>query len=78
MMGKNKGLHMVTFTLLLIGGLNWLLVGLLKWDVGMLFGGQMATVSRVIYVLVGLSALYELFSHKGCCKMCGGDMKPMM
>lgn len=46
--------------LLVIGGLNWLLVGLLSWDIGMLFGGQTALVSRVIYVLVGLSALMAL------------------
>ena len=64
---------MVTWLLLVVGGLNWLLVGLFKWDVGMLFGGQMAGVSRVIYVLVGLSALIELFTHKGCCKKCSGS-----
>ena len=75
MMGKNKGLHMVTFLLLVVGGLNWLLVGLFSWDIGMLFGGQAMMISRVIYVLVGLSALYELFSHKGCCKMCGMENK---
>lgn len=46
--------------LLIIGGLNWLLVGLLGWDIGELFGGQTAIVSRVIYVLVGLSALVAL------------------
>lgn len=61
---------MVTWLLLIIGGLNWLLVGLFKWDIGMLFGGQMAMVSRVIYVLVGLSAIVELVSHKSCCKKC--------
>ncbi len=71
-MMKGKGLHMVTFLLLVIGGLNWLLVGLFKWDVGMLFGGQGAAISRVIYVLVGLSALVLLFGHKKDCKMCGG------
>lgn len=69
-MVKGKGMHMVAFTLLVIGGLNWLLVGLFKWDIGMLFGGQMAAVSRVIYVLVGLSALAILFGHKKDCKMC--------
>lgn len=67
-----KGLHMVTFLLVLIGGLNWLLVGLFSWDVGMLFGGQGATVSKVVYVLVGLSALAELFMHAKVCKMCTG------
>ena len=46
--------------LLIIGGLNWLLVGLLGWDIGNLFGGQDAVVSRIIYILVGLSALLAL------------------
>ena len=46
--------------LLIIGGLNWLLVGLLSWDIGSLFGGQEALISRVIYILVGLSALVSL------------------
>lgn len=64
-------MHLVTFVLLIVGGLNWLLVGLFGWDVGQLFGGMGAAVSRVIYVLVGLSALYELFTHKKSCKMCG-------
>ncbi len=53
--------HMLAKLLLIIGGLNWLLVGLFGWDIGMLFGGMEAMVSRVIYVLVGVAALYELF-----------------
>ena len=77
-----KALHMTAWILVIIGGLNWLLVGLFQWDVGMLFGGMAAIVSRVIYVLVGLSAIYELFTHKNNCKMCGtsGNMmnKPTM
>ena len=52
---------MLAKLLLIIGGLNWLLVGLFGWDIGMLFGGMEAMVSRVIYVLVGVAALYELF-----------------
>lgn len=48
--------------LLIIGGLNWLLVGIFKWDVGSLFGGMDALISRVIYVLVGLAAVYKLFN----------------
>ena len=65
-----KALHTITWILLIIGGLNWLLVGLVCWDVGHLFGGMGATVSRIIYVLVGLSALIEIFSHKKRCKDC--------
>lgn len=54
----------VAYWLVIVGGLNWLLVGLLGWDVGELFGGQGAIVSRVIYILVGLSALLMLFKPK--------------
>ena len=61
---------MLAFILLVVGGLNWLLVGLFGWDLGQVFGGQMAMVSRVIYVVVGLAALYEVFTHKGNCKAC--------
>ena len=70
-------MHAVTFILLAIGGLNWLFVGLFQWDiVGKLFGGMDSTVSRIIYVLVGLSAIAEIAMHKKSCKMCGE--KPMM
>ena len=63
-------LHKVAFLFLVIGGLNWLLVGLLGWDIGSLFGGQEAVISRIIYVLIGLSALVELFAHKKSCREC--------
>ncbi len=65
-----KGLHMVSWILLVIGGINWLLVGIAGWDVGSLFGGQTAVISRIIYVLVGISAVIELVSHKKSCKAC--------
>ena len=63
-------LHYVTFALLVIGGLNWLLVGLFGWDIGQIFGGQMAIISKIIYILVGLSAIYEAATHKQNCKIC--------
>ncbi|HLC89781.1 MAG TPA: DUF378 domain-containing protein [Patescibacteria group bacterium] len=65
-----KKLHWLTYTLLIIGGLNWLLQGLFQWEVGMIFGGQTAMISRVIYVLVGLSAIYEVSIHKKSCRFC--------
>ncbi len=64
-----KILHKVSWILVIIGGLNWLLVGLFSWDVGMIFGGQGAIISRIVYVLVGLSAIYLIFSCKNCCKV---------
>ncbi len=65
--------HIIAFILLIIGGLNWLLVGAISWDIGMLFGGQGMIVSRIIYILVGLAALFELFTHKNTCKMCSAS-----
>lgn len=63
-------LHTVTFILLIIGGLNWLILGLFGWDIGQIFGGQSAFISQIIYVLVGLSAIYEVINHKKTCKNC--------
>jgi uncharacterized membrane protein YuzA (DUF378 family) len=64
---------MLAFLLLVVGGLNWLLVGLVGWDVGELFGGQEAMISKIVYILVGLSALFEIFTHKSMCKACAGN-----
>ena len=65
-----KALHMVSFTLLIIGGLNWLLIGLFNYDlVGGVFSFSGMLV-RLIYILVGLSAVYLIFTHKKSCKEC--------
>jgi uncharacterized membrane protein YuzA (DUF378 family) len=70
-----KVLHIIAFILLVIGGLNWGLIGLggfagANWDVlGMLLG-SMPQVLWVVYVLVGLSALWLAFTHGKDCKMC--------
>lgn len=68
-----KALHSIAFILVIIGGLNWLLVGILKWDVGAIFGGQAAIISRIVYILVGLSAIYLVTTHKKTCKNCSTD-----
>lgn len=45
--------------LLIVGGLNWGLVGLFEFDlVAFLFGGQTAVLSRIVYVLVAISAIW--------------------
>ena len=52
---------MDTFALILsiIGALNWGLVGIFRFDlVAWLFGGQTATVSRILYTLIGLAGLW--------------------
>lgn len=65
-----KILHGVAFCLVIIGGLNWLLVGVIGWDIGNLFGGQSMMIPKIIYILVGLSAIYLVVSHKKDCKQC--------
>jgi uncharacterized protein len=61
--------HMVAFILLVVGGLNWLLVAFDMNLVDMIFGAG-STLAKAVYVLVGLSALYEIVTHKGHCTMC--------
>ena len=52
-------LDKLALTIVIIGAVNWGLVGLFEIDaVAFLFGGQTATVSRVVYALVGLAALW--------------------
>lgn len=51
-----KGLGLVALLLVVIGALNWGLVGLAQFDlVAFLFGGQSATISRLVYSLVGVA-----------------------
>lgn len=70
MMEKHKGLHMLTFTLLAIGGLNWGIFAITGWEIGQIFGGMDEIISKVIYILVGLSAVYEIVMHPKHCRMC--------
>jgi uncharacterized membrane protein YuzA (DUF378 family) len=74
------GIHTVTFFLLIVGGLNWLILALFNWDISELFGGMDSTAAKVVYVLVGLSAIYESATH-GRCRDCKpdsmGQAKPM-
>jgi len=59
-MKKMGTLDWIAFILVVIGGLNWGLIGFFKWDlVGAIFG-DMTAISRIVYALVGLSALYLL------------------
>lgn len=57
---------------LIIGGLNWGLFGLFGFDLIRFIFGEMTLVSRVIYVLVGLAAVYEIFASFGLMKMPSG------
>lgn len=66
-----KALHSIAFILVIIGGLNWLLVGLGVGDVVAYLG---SVISTIVYILVGLSALLLAFTHKKTCKNCDSSM----
>ena len=52
-------LDRIALFLLIVGGINWGSLGLFRFDiVAWIFGGQAALVSRIIYALVGLAALW--------------------
>ena len=59
-----KSIDVIVAVLLVVGGLNWGLVGLMSFDlVGSVFGSMSAS-SRVVYIVVGLSAIYQAWQWK--------------
>lgn len=53
-------LNLITLLLIIIGGINWLLVGAFDFDLVAAIFGEGSGLSRIIYVLVGLSALWQI------------------
>jgi hypothetical protein len=71
-----KVLHGIAFVLVIIGGLNWGLVGLggfanADWDVVHMILGAWPSVEWLVYLLVGVSALVLVATHKRDCRVCG-------
>lgn len=56
-----KTLHWIALILLIVGGLNWLLIGVFDFNLVAAIFGDMTPLARVVYTLVGLAALYTLF-----------------
>lgn len=50
----------ITLLLIIVGGINWGLVGLIGFDLVAAIFGEMSMLSRIVYVLVGVSALWQL------------------
>jgi uncharacterized membrane protein YuzA (DUF378 family) len=71
-------LHMVAWILVMVGALNWGLVGLGgfmggNWNLVNAILGGWPMLEWLVYVLVGASAVYEIMTHKANCKVCGGS-----
>ncbi len=65
--GKCGGCN-AAWWLLLVGGLNWGLVGLFDWNLVEVVFGSWPWLVKIVYILVGLSALMALMGN--ACKMC--------
>ena len=69
-----KKLHVISFILIIVGALNWGLIGFFDWNlVSSIFGS--GGLERTIYALVGIAAIIELIGMKKCCKG-KGDSSP--
>jgi len=67
-------LHIVAFSLAMVGALNWGLVGLLDFNLVEMLLGSWPGLVKVVYILVGASAVYVFAGHKDDCKICGEMM----
>jgi len=65
-----KALHSATFILTVVGALNWGLVGLFNYNLVHSLLGSFG-VEQLVYILVGLSAVVIILTHKTTCKYCG-------
>lgn len=71
-MKMNKNVHMVTYSLMVVGALNWGLVAFLNFNLVNTLLGSWPGVEKLVYILVGASAVYEFVMHKETCKLCSG------
>lgn len=55
---NSKGLDYVLLTLVIIGAINWGLIGFFRFDLISFLFGNLSWISRIIYALVGISGLY--------------------
>ena len=59
-----KKIDVLAAILLVVGGLNWGLVGVLNFDLVAKLFGELSVLSRIVYALVGLAAVYQALSWK--------------
>lgn len=62
-----KYLKQIAYVLLLIGGINWGVYGVSGYDVVEVLFGQIPMIANLVYVLVGLSAVYIILNKYALC-----------
>lgn len=55
-----RAINLITLFLVIVGGLNWGLIGLFDFDLVAALFGEMSALSRLVYVLVGIAAVWQL------------------
>jgi uncharacterized membrane protein YuzA (DUF378 family) len=55
-----RAINLITLMLVIVGGLNWGLVGLFNLNLVSALFGDMSALSRIVYVLVGISAVWQI------------------
>jgi len=60
-MTKLSALDLIALVLIIIGGLNWLLIGLFGFNLVAAIFGDMSLLAKIVYCLVGLAAIYSVF-----------------
>jgi len=58
---KLNTIDWIALILVIVGGLNWLLVGIFSFDLVAAIFGAMSVIARIVYILVGISAVYIIF-----------------
>ena len=71
-----KILHITAFILLIVGGVNWGLTAL-GWNVVNMLLGSWPAVETVVYLAVGLAAVFEAATHRKSCRTCDSGAQMM-
>ena len=67
---KLSVLDWLALVLLIVGGLNWGLVGLFNFDLVQVLFGHVPALAKIVYSLVGIAAVYSIWTACKCSKGC--------
>lgn len=73
-METKKLLHMIAYLLVIVGALNWGLVGFFDINLVTMLGLPSGLV-KTVYGLIGVAAVYDALLHPALCKLCSGSKK---
>ena len=69
-----KTIDILAAVLVVVGAINWGLVGLFSFDLVATIFGDMSVISRLVYVVVGIAGAFQVFQWKAIQRRWSGDM----